>query len=44
MGRADADELARALPFARERVDKALGELKAEGFVAESCGVYRLGN
>lgn len=43
-GRADADELARALPFARERVDKALGELKAEGFVAESSGVYRLGN
>ena len=42
-GRADADELAAALPFARERVDKALGELKAEGFVAESSGVYRLG-
>jgi A/G-specific adenine glycosylase len=43
-GRADADELAQALPFARERVDKALGELEAEGFVAESSGVYRLGN
>jgi A/G-specific adenine glycosylase len=43
-GRADADELAAALPFARERVDKALGELKAEGFVAESRGIYRLGS
>jgi A/G-specific adenine glycosylase len=42
-GRADAEELARALPFARERVDSALSELKAEGFVAESCGIYRLG-
>jgi A/G-specific adenine glycosylase len=42
-GRADAGELAAALPFARERVDAALGELKAEGFVAESCGIYRLG-
>jgi A/G-specific adenine glycosylase len=43
-GRADAEELAAALPFARERVEAALGELKAEGFVAESCGVYRLGD
>jgi A/G-specific adenine glycosylase len=43
-GRADAEELAAALPFARERVDKALDELKAEGFVAESCGIYRLGD
>lgn len=42
-GRADSDELAACLPFARERVDKALADLKAEGFVAESCGVYRLG-
>jgi len=42
-GGADADELAAALPFARERVVKALAELKAEGFVAESRGVYRLG-
>jgi A/G-specific adenine glycosylase len=42
-GRADADELSLALPVARERVERALGELKAEGFVAESCGVYRLG-
>jgi A/G-specific adenine glycosylase len=43
-GRADADELAAALPFARERVDGALSELRAEGFVAESSGVYRLGS
>jgi A/G-specific adenine glycosylase len=43
-GRSDADELAAALPFARERVDAALGELKAEGFVAESGGIYRLGD
>ncbi len=43
-GRADAEELAEALPFARERVRAALGELKAEGFVAESSGVYRLGD
>jgi A/G-specific adenine glycosylase len=43
-GRADADELASALPFSRERVEKALGELKVEGFVAESCGIYRLGD
>jgi A/G-specific adenine glycosylase len=40
---ADADELAAALPFARERVDAALTELVAEGFVAESGGIYRLG-
>jgi A/G-specific adenine glycosylase len=39
-----AEELARALPFSGERVAKALDELKAEGFVAESSGVYRLGN
>jgi len=43
-GRADAEELAAALPFARERVRGALDELKAEGFVAESSGVYRLGD
>ena len=43
-GRADANELASALPFSRERVEKALGELKTEGFVAESCGIYRLGD
>jgi A/G-specific adenine glycosylase len=42
-GRVDVDELAASLPFARERVDAALGELEAEGFVAESSGVYRLG-
>jgi A/G-specific adenine glycosylase len=40
-GRADAEELAAGLPFARERVEAALRELAAEGFVAESCGVYR---
>jgi A/G-specific adenine glycosylase len=39
-----AEELARALPFSGERVAKALDELKAEGFVAESSGVYRLGS
>lgn len=39
-----ADGLAGALPFARERVDAALAELKAEGFVAESSGLYRLGD
>jgi len=38
-----ADSLAAALPFARERVDAALAALKAEGFVAERGGVYRLG-
>ena len=42
-GRLDSCELAAAIPFARERVESALGELVAEGFVAESCGVYRLG-
>jgi A/G-specific adenine glycosylase len=40
----DADELAAALPFSRERVEAALAELQAEGFVAESSGVYRLGD
>ncbi|MGA2546073.1 MAG: A/G-specific adenine glycosylase [Rectinemataceae bacterium] len=40
----NADELAAALPFSRERVDAALAELKAEGFVAESGGIYRLGD
>jgi len=40
----DADELAAGLPFARERVAEALAELEAEGFVAESGGVYRLGD
>lgn len=44
LGRADAEELAAALPFAGERVRLALGELKAEGFVAESSGIYRLGD
>lgn len=43
-GKADAEELAGALPFSRERVEKAIGELMAEGFVAESSGVYRLGD
>jgi A/G-specific adenine glycosylase len=42
-GRADVDDLSAAMPFSRERVVKAIEELKAEGFVAESCGVYRLG-
>ena len=35
-------ELAAAIPFARERVEKALGELVAEGFVAERGGRYSL--
>ena len=39
-----ADRLAAELPFARERVDEALAELKKEGFVAESGGMYRLGD
>jgi A/G-specific adenine glycosylase len=39
----DGDALAAALPFARERVDRALAELMAEGFVAEREGIYRLG-
>jgi A/G-specific adenine glycosylase len=43
-GRAEADELASSLPFSRERIGSALEELKAEGFVAESCGIYRLGD
>ena len=42
-GPAEAGALALRLPFARERVDKALAELEAEGFVAESGGAYRLG-
>ncbi|HUX37988.1 MAG TPA: A/G-specific adenine glycosylase [Rectinemataceae bacterium] len=37
-----ADALAARLPFARERVEKALGELIAEGFVAEMPGGYGL--
>lgn len=41
---AEAEELAKALPFARERVDKALSDLKREGFVAEDKGHYRLGS
>ena len=40
----DADELAAALPFSRESVNAALAELRAEGFVAESSGIYRLGD
>jgi A/G-specific adenine glycosylase len=43
-GDRSADELAEGLPFARERVDEALAELRVEGFVAESGGVYRLGD
>jgi A/G-specific adenine glycosylase len=43
-GKADVDELARDLPFARERVKSALMELEAEGFVAESAGIYTLGS
>jgi A/G-specific adenine glycosylase len=42
-GAKGADELAAALPFSRERVDAARAELEAEGFVAESEGIYRLG-
>ncbi len=37
-----ADDLAAALPFSRERVEAALAQLVAEGFVAERGGVYRL--
>jgi A/G-specific adenine glycosylase len=37
------DELAAALPFARERVEKALAELRREGFVSEGDGLVRLG-
>jgi len=36
------DELAARLPFARERVEKAIGELVAEGFVAERGGELRI--
>jgi len=43
-GRAGGDEIAAALPFSRERVDGALAQLIAEGFVAESGGTYRLGD
>jgi|WetSurMetagenome_2_1015567.scaffolds.fasta_scaffold288154_2 A/G-specific adenine glycosylase len=42
-GAADADLLAAALPFARERVEAALSQLKAEGFVAQSGESYRIG-
>jgi A/G-specific adenine glycosylase len=38
------EELAASLPFSRERLRSALSELRAEGFVAESEGVYRLGD
>ena len=38
------EELASSLPFSRERVRSALSELRAEGFVAETEGVYRLGD
>ena len=37
-----ADQIAAAIPFARERVERALGELLAEGFVAERGGLYSL--
>lgn len=43
-GPAGADAIAAALPFSRERVDAALAELMAEGFVAESAGTYRIGD
>lgn len=36
------DEIASRLPFARERVEKAIGELVAEGFIAEKGGVIRI--
>jgi A/G-specific adenine glycosylase len=42
-GGMSGDELAALLPFSRERVDAALSQLRAEGFVAESGGFYRLG-
>jgi A/G-specific adenine glycosylase len=42
-GGADADQLASVLPFSRERVDAALSQLKAEGFVAQSGESYRIG-
>lgn len=38
-----ADELFVSIPFARERLEKALGELATEGFVAERRGRYGLG-
>ncbi|MEI6874536.1 MAG: A/G-specific adenine glycosylase, partial [Spirochaetota bacterium] len=41
-GPVGADGLAAALPFARERVDKALFELVAEGFVEGYEGLLRL--
>jgi A/G-specific adenine glycosylase len=41
-GPGDAEELAAGLPFARERVDKALAELVAEGFVERYEGGVRL--
>ncbi len=37
------DELAALLPFSRERVEKALDELVAEGFARERDGVLRVG-
>jgi A/G-specific adenine glycosylase len=36
------DEIASRLPFARERVEKAIGELVAEGFIAEKGGIVRI--
>jgi A/G-specific adenine glycosylase len=43
-GPLDSERLVDSLPFSRERVDQALRQLMAEGFVAESSGVYRLGD
>jgi A/G-specific adenine glycosylase len=43
-GCSGGDAIAAALPFSRERVDAALAELMAEGFVAESDGTYRIGD
>ena len=37
-----SEAIAAAIPFARERVEKALGELVAEGFVAGRGGRYSL--
>jgi len=46
LGASDAplpvESLASRIAFSRERVEKALGELVAEGFVAERAGAYRL--
>lgn len=42
-GPSGRDELAARLPFARERVDKAIGELVAEGFAAERGGRILIG-